>query len=114
MTRGPVSLLNVHGPRQNDVRALYKAVLLDPAVASASHAMAAYRLEPSTGFVDRYNDDGDFGLGRAARHCLTNTNTFEVAVYIYENYVFLVFFFFLGAGTKVSPRVRTDVSAVER
>ena len=80
----------------NDVRALYKAVLLDPAIASASHAIAAYRLNSRDGTVtdEDFNDDGDFGMGRKALDAIQNLQMKNVVVFVVR----------LFGGTHLGPK----------
>lgn len=72
----------------NDVRALYKAVLLNANNLSASHNIAAYRLYTPLGAKTTagYNDDGDFGMGRAARDILQKENAQNIAVFVTRFY----------------------------
>ncbi len=72
----------------NDVRALYKAVLLNANNLSASHNIAAYRLYTPMGArtTEGYNDDGDFGMGRAVRDAMQNENARNIAVFVTRFY----------------------------
>ncbi len=77
----------VHTQSMNDVRAAYKAVLLDPLVASATHVAAAYRIRNSSQKCeDGYNDDSDYGLARAARDELRKANKENLTVFIIRQY----------------------------
>lgn len=72
----------------NDVRALYRAILMQPQNMSATHNVAAYRLEaPHAGFTDDgFNDDGDYGIGRAARDKLQSLEKTNLAIFITRYY----------------------------
>lgn len=72
----------------NDVRLLYKGLLLNPQNASATHNIAGYRLySPETSKTEHgYNDDGDFGLGRTIRDTLQECQAQNVAVFVTRFY----------------------------
>ncbi len=72
----------------NDVRLLYKGLLLNPQNVSATHNIAGYRLYSpvSSKTEDGYNDDGDFGLGRVIRNTLQECQSQNVAVFVTRFY----------------------------
>ncbi len=69
----------------NDVRALYKAILMNPENTSATHNIAAYRYCSPTVNAG-YNDDGDYGMGRAVRDALIRANSTDIAVFVTRYY----------------------------
>ena len=72
----------------NDVRALYRAIMLNPENLSGTHNIAAYRLYSPIGArsEDGFNDDGDFGFGRTVKDKLQKLNAKNIAVFITRYY----------------------------
>jgi hypothetical protein len=72
----------------NDVRAVYKALMLKPGALSATHNVVAYRLYNPLGakVEDGYFDDMEHGFGRVMKNALQNLNAQNVAVFITRQY----------------------------
>ncbi len=72
----------------NDVRAMYKALLLDPDNAMATHNIAAYKLYSPQGALttEGHNDDGDHGMGRVVLNTMQKANAKNVAVFVTRHY----------------------------
>ena len=66
-----------------DVRAAYKALLLDPFALGATHNIAAYVLP---GGQSGYCDDGDYGLGRSMLYSMNQQKTQGRVVFITRKY----------------------------
>lgn len=76
-----------HVKNLNQVRNAYKATMLDPAAAQATHNIAAYILP---GGSSGYCDDRDYGLGRRALQVMQSLNSKQqqlgIAIFISRQY----------------------------
>ena len=71
-----------------ECRQLYKTLLCDPATLRATHNTAAYRLYSPLGAKthEGFNDDGEWGMGRAVKDTLHENNAKNVIVFVSRVY----------------------------